>query len=63
MSSLRCRQPLTFLGQMYGDCWDTLVEQIRSVQIPGEAVEWNCQEYVIDIWDAMQAAQIINEQT
>ncbi|KAG7123534.1 hypothetical protein HYQ46_009814 [Verticillium longisporum] len=62
-NSERCHQPLTFLGQMHPGWWDTLVQQIGMIQVPGEGLGWNCQDYVMDIWDALQAGQMIDELT
>lgn len=49
--SARCLTPLTYLGKMHGDWWNTFNETIRLIQVPGEADSWNCQDYVIDVWD------------
>lgn len=33
-------------------------------QVPiGEALSWNCQDYVMEIWDMLQASGMISEET
>jgi hypothetical protein len=61
--SRRCRQPLTYLGRMHIGWWSTLREKIRMIQVPGEAVSWNCQDYVMDIWSVMKYFEMITDET
>ena len=62
MDSRRCLRPLTALGQMHRGWWETMAEGIRGVPI-GEATSWNCQDYVIDIWDMLLSSGLISEET
>lgn len=48
---------------MHPGWWDTFIGTLRTIPIPGEGLSWNCQDYVIDIWDAMLAGEMINEET
>lgn len=61
MNSIRCHRPLTLLGKIHMGWWDILVQQIGTIQVPGYAVSWNCQDYVIEIWDAMHVCEMIDE--
>jgi hypothetical protein len=58
-NSARCHQPLTFLGQVPTGQWATLFESIRTQGI-GEALDWNCQDYVLEIWDSLQISGVID---
>ncbi|GJN70096.1 hypothetical protein PLICBS_004148 [Purpureocillium lilacinum] len=61
--SQRCVQPLTYLGQMHEGNLSPMINQIRQITVPGEALSWNCQDYVIEIWDALLGAGIVSPET
>jgi hypothetical protein len=61
--SIRCRRPLTLLGHMDPGWWDILVQQIGTISVPGEAESWNCQDYVIEIWEVMMESGMVDHQT
>ncbi len=42
---------------------DTLIEKIGMIQVPGEGDSWNCQDYVMDIWDVMRCFGMIDNDT
>jgi len=58
--SQRCLRPLTSSGQLHPDWWDQLVQGLGRVLVPGEGESWNCQDYVMDIWDMLYDAQMIS---
>ncbi|KAK3175439.1 hypothetical protein K4F52_010269 [Lecanicillium sp. MT-2017a] len=62
MNSRRCRQPLIYLGQLHVGWWETLVNNIYEMR-PGEALSWNCQDYVMEIWDMMCSVGMIEQST
>lgn len=62
-NSRRCHRPLTPLGFMDPGWWDTLIQQIGTIQVPGEAASWNCQDYVMEIWDIMRFDGMIDDNT
>ncbi|KAI1193916.1 hypothetical protein F5X97DRAFT_338340 [Nemania serpens] len=53
LRSTRCLHPLVSLGRLDIGWWDTLVESIAGIPVPGEGASWNCQDYVIEIWEMM----------
>ncbi|KAM6508374.1 hypothetical protein FALCPG4_018241 [Fusarium falciforme] len=62
-SSRRCLQPLTYLGQMNAGWMESLEEMVEQIPVPGEAASWNCQDYVMDIWEAMLGYGMIDQDT
>ncbi|KAG6056233.1 hypothetical protein E4U32_005832 [Claviceps aff. humidiphila group G2b] len=52
-SSTTCLKPLTLLGQMTADYWDWLIEAVQEIPVPGETNSWNCQDYVLEIWELL----------
>lgn len=63
MSSRRCLQPLTGLGQMHPGWWSAFVEMVGRIPVPGEGLSWNCQDYVLDIWQGMKDAGMVDNTT
>ena len=51
------------MGQMHSGWLDTLVEQVPNIPVPGEAQSWNCQDYVLEIWDFMLQVGMIDQVT
>ncbi len=39
-----------------------LVENIDRIPVPGEGLSWNCQDYVIEIWEMMYNNDMINQE-
>ncbi|KAG6215061.1 hypothetical protein E4U34_005887 [Claviceps purpurea] len=62
-SSTTCLKPLTLLGQMTADYWDWLIEAVEEIPVPGEADSWNCQDYVLEIWELLLDEGAINKDT
>lgn len=48
---------------LHGDWLDVLVERIQEIQVPGEGVSWNCQDYVMDIWDIVGEHGMVDHET
>lgn len=46
----RCLLPLIPLGEMDQGWLQTLINGITQISVPGLAAEWNCQDYVMEIW-------------
>lgn len=63
LHSLRCLRPLISLGTLHRGWWDTLVENITYIPVPGESHYWNCQDYVIEIWEMMYTNGMIDMET
>ncbi|KAH7108678.1 hypothetical protein B0J13DRAFT_165771 [Dactylonectria estremocensis] len=59
-SSSRCL-PLIHLGSMHADYARQLPAAINGITVPGEAAMWNCQDYVLEIWDAVLGIGAIDE--
>ncbi|KJZ69839.1 hypothetical protein HIM_10767 [Hirsutella minnesotensis 3608] len=60
-SSASCLQPLNYLGQMRVNCWDWLIQAVPAIAVPGEAESWNCQDYVMEIWELLLENGVIDE--
>ncbi|RDA91391.1 hypothetical protein CP533_6915 [Ophiocordyceps camponoti-saundersi (nom. inval.)] len=60
-SSSSCLQPLNHLGQMRIECWGWLIEAVPAIVVPGVAEPWNCQDYVIEIWELLLEYGVIDE--
>ncbi|CAI6050632.1 unnamed protein product [Clonostachys chloroleuca] len=60
-ASRRCLQPLTNLGQIHFDWVRPLHSAISDLPVPGEGASWNCQDYVMDIWDTVLSLGAIDE--
>ncbi|KAK5632415.1 hypothetical protein RRF57_008129 [Xylaria bambusicola] len=41
--------------------YERLCTEIEPIPVPGESVYWNCQDYVMDIWEMMMAKGMIYE--
>lgn len=63
LRSDRCLQPLTWLGAIYANWLDVLESRIRDIRVPGEALSWNCQDYVMEIWDIVGEHEMVDRQT
>jgi hypothetical protein len=61
--SSSCQKPLIFLGQMFADYWDWLVEAVPYIPVPGEAQSWNCQDYVVEIWEQLLHHEVIDDES
>lgn len=62
-SAPRCITPLMSLGYVE-EAWMVQLEQlIYGIQVPGEAASWNCQDYVLEIWEAMMECGMISSDT
>ncbi|OBS16508.1 hypothetical protein FPOA_12832 [Fusarium poae] len=61
-SSLRCL-PLIPLGYIHPDHAQGLAGHINGIQVPGESALWNCQDYVLEIWDLVLEVGAIDEYT
>jgi hypothetical protein len=48
---------------MHRGWWDALLQQVNSMPVPGEGLYWNCQDYVIEIWDGFLAMRAISQKT
>lgn len=44
---------------MHVDNWDWLIEAVRELPVRGEAASWNCQDYVLGIWEMLLEAGVI----
>lgn len=60
--SARCG-PLEYLGRIDVRHMEGLVEITEAIQVPGESLHWNCQDYVLEIWDAMLYQGLIDVAT
>lgn len=52
-NSSRCLQPL-LLGRMPASRWDWLIRKVPTIPVPGEGESWNCQDYVVEIWELLR---------
>jgi len=55
----RCRKPLTFLGQVHCPNLFTIIQNEGIGSPPG----WNCQDYVIEIWETLKDGRYISKET
>ncbi|KAF5020566.1 hypothetical protein F66182_7398 [Fusarium sp. NRRL 66182] len=62
-SSASCHQPLLLIGQIDAEWTNTLVTAIGEIQVPGEGLSWNCQDYVLEIWRVMLNYGMITHHT
>ncbi|KXH55419.1 hypothetical protein CNYM01_14296 [Colletotrichum nymphaeae SA-01] len=62
-NSRRCITPIINLCIIHSGWLETLFSQIPEIPVPGEGLSWNCQDYVIDIWDTAFACGAIDEGT
>lgn len=62
LSSTRCHRPLVTLGQMHSGWWNPMLEAIRQIPV-GEPVFWNCQDYVLEIWETLAEHGMISHET
>ncbi|RDA84579.1 hypothetical protein CP532_1127 [Ophiocordyceps camponoti-leonardi (nom. inval.)] len=60
-SSASCLRPLKYLGQMRVECWDWLIQAVPAIAVPGVAASWNCQDYVMEIWELLLDYGVIDE--
>ncbi|GAP93169.1 putative protein kinase-like domain [Rosellinia necatrix] len=59
---LRCLS-LVHLGQMNAYWSPNFIDAIGRIAVPGEGLSWNCQDYVMDIWEMMLSMGMIDERT
>ena len=52
---------LLFLGQVRPVCRDTLMRDIGLIQVPGEAASWDCQDYVMEIWEIVREYKMVDD--
>jgi len=57
-NSNRCHR-LVSLGEIHRGWWNGFLTGVASIPVPGDAVSWNCQDYVMDIWGLMWAEGMI----
>lgn len=62
-NSARCLQPLLGLGYIDSGWWSILVEQISEIHTAQREAAWNCQDYVIEIWQRVRASGMVDEDT
>ncbi|KAH8157313.1 hypothetical protein CIB48_g10930 [Xylaria polymorpha] len=60
--SSRCL-PLVYLGQMNAGWGPSFIDAVGRIAVPGDALSWNCQDYVMDIWEMMWNMGMIDEGT
>ncbi|KAM0539969.1 hypothetical protein ACHAO7_011648 [Fusarium culmorum] len=61
-SSARCL-PLVPLARIYSSYAQNLASQIREIPVEGRPALWNCQEYVLEIWDLVWQLGAIDQNT
>jgi hypothetical protein len=54
--------PLVHLGQMDAGWCSSLINGIGRIPVPGEAASWNCQDYVMEIWEMMRNMGMVDEE-
>jgi len=58
--AVNCLRPLQKLITVDARQWGLVREQIRLVRVAGKGTSWNCQEYVLDIWEQLFHSRVIN---
>lgn len=62
-STRRCHEPITYLGKMHPNWLETIVGRVQGIRVPGEVAQWNCQDYVMEIWDIVGECGMVEQET